>query len=154
MGATSVPRQRADSEGRVARRAAGPAYSPGPLQLLQGAGAAPLARVLQGAVVLRGLPGEGNRQDSLSERVEAAPAAAPTPGGAGAQESGRRHLLAGKGVVLLQLFLPVGQLRLSAGGERRLPERLQLLPRRPARAQGAREHPGRPEAAGDQGRQR
>lgn len=111
------------------RRASRPAYSPGPLQLFQGAGAGPLARRLQGAVVLRSLPGEGDGQDSLSERVEATPTAAPTRGGPGAQKGGRRHLHAVKGIVLLQLLLPgvpgpVGQLRRSAGGERRRPGRL------------------------------
>lgn len=165
IGSDRVPQQRAGREGREVRRAWRPGYSPGPLQLLEGAGADPLARLLQGTVVLRGLPGEGDRQDSLSERVEAATTTAPTPGGPGAQEGGRRHVHAGKGIVFLQLLLPgapgpVGQLRLNAGGERRGPGRLQLLPRCPARAQGAREPSGRPRAehgrvaAGDQGRQR
>lgn len=166
VGTTRVPQHRAGREGREIRRARRrPGYSPGPLQLFKGAGAASLARLLQRAIVLRSLPGEGDGQDSLSERVEAASTAAPTPGSPGAQEGGRRHLHAGKGIVLLQLLLPgapgpVGQRRLNAGGEKRGPGQLQLLSRRPARAQGAREPSGRPRAergrvaARDQGRQR
>lgn len=59
--------QASGRDGRADKRAPCPVYSPGSLQLLEGAGAGPLARLLQGAVVLRGLPGEGDGQDSLSE---------------------------------------------------------------------------------------
>lgn len=84
---------------------------------------------------MRVLPGEGDGQDSLSERVEAAPTAARTPGGPRAQEAGQRHLHVDEGIVLLQFLLfdaprTVGQQQLSTrdswGGTGR-----QRFPRRP-----------------------